>query len=344
MATSSDPPEVRLKKLYSVVGDCVVLPIPKGKKGPVISNWQNITFAQSIEPAHQKKLLACFEHGGNLGIVLGPASYDLVAIDIDEDHYVTSFLGLNPALRETLRTRAKRGCQLWLRMEGDYPEYGVLKSADGSKAGEWRSQGHDDSGQLKGYQSVIYGVHPDKNGDGSPIEYKVVVAKHPVKIRFSQIVWPEWIARPLPWDKPASPPPPERKADAGEDNLDTRIRAYLAKIPPAESGNGGHDATFKVACSLIHGWALLVDEARPYLADYSARCKPPWTAKELEHKLADAAKATSTKPRGYLRDAPGPQPAKPAKAPSSEPATTSPAQMSRGSPPTDPSGRDCRWP
>lgn len=75
-------------------------------------------------------------------------------------------------------------------------------------------------------------------------------------------------------------------------------RAYVAKIPGAISGQGGHPATFKVACHLVLGFDLSIAEARPLLHEFNARCQPPWTDKELEHKLSDADKKPG--PRGYL--------------------------------------------
>jgi hypothetical protein len=44
-------------------------------------------------------------------------------------------------------------------------------------------------------------------------------------------------------------------------NLEQRIGAYLAKVPGAVSGSGGHDQTFRVACALINGFPLGEDEA-----------------------------------------------------------------------------------
>ena len=35
-----------------------------------------------------------------------------------------------------------------------------------------------------------------------------------------------------------------------------RARKYLAKVPPAISGQGGHDQTFHAACVLVLGFAL----------------------------------------------------------------------------------------
>ena len=291
-----DPPEERLNKLYSLLGNCVVVPIPYGEKGPRTDGWQNVTFEQSLETAYQQKLCECFKRGGNLGILLGPASYDLVDLDIDAALCVDTFLDANSPLQATLRRCGKRGCGIMFRIEGDYPVgRWDLKLASGAKFGEWRAGG--------GHQSVIFGRHPEKDQNGQPIDYTIVVVRQPIRIRFNQIIWPDWIARPLPWEKApsSSASRPNGQYDV-DTNLDKRIRGYIATIPAAVSGQGGHDATFKVACVLIQGWALSVDEARPYLQAYNALCKPPWSDKELEHKLSDAVKAPLNRPYGVLRN------------------------------------------
>ncbi|HRQ87534.1 MAG TPA: hypothetical protein PLA50_01980 [Bacteroidia bacterium] len=79
-----------------------------------------------------------------------------------------------------------------------------------------------------------------------------------------------------------------------------RARRYVAAMPPAISGSGGHDATFAAACALIKGFGLSVSEARPLLAEYNGRCDSPWSERELEHKLQQADKTQDPQPRGYL--------------------------------------------
>jgi hypothetical protein len=114
--------------------------------------------------------------------------------------------------------------------------------------------------------------------------------------------WPEYIRRPLPWEKTEPPNQPlATHGNNGDTNLDKRISAYLAAIPGAVSGQGGHNQTFKVACYLVNGWELSAAEAMPYMQTYNQRCEPPWTNKELAHKLADAEKVQHTEPRGHLR-------------------------------------------
>jgi hypothetical protein len=83
--------------------------------------------------------------------------------------------------------------------------------------------------------------------------------------------------------------------------LDRRIRRYLAKCPPAVSGERGHDQTFKVAVALVWGFALRPEDALFYLRLYSAACEPPWSEHELAHKIESALQVEQFKPVGYLR-------------------------------------------
>ena len=67
--------------------------------------------------------------------------------------------------------------------------------------------------------------------------------------------------------------------------------AYLAKLPAAISGSGGHNATMRAACECVR-FELSDDEAMQALAEFNQRCEPPWSERELAHKLADARKLT----------------------------------------------------
>lgn len=97
------------------------------------------------------------------------------------------------------------------------------------------------------------------------------------------------------WPTPTSttPAPSGPRASVQE-----RASRYLAKMPPAISGSGGHNQTFRAACVLVLGFGLSPDDAFPLLADWNLGCEPPWSEKELRHKLADANKKDGT--RGWL--------------------------------------------
>ncbi|HYG22740.1 MAG TPA: AAA family ATPase [Verrucomicrobiae bacterium] len=79
-----------------------------------------------------------------------------------------------------------------------------------------------------------------------------------------------------------------------------QAQRYLNAIPSAVSGDGGHNQTFAVAMALIEGFALSPSDARPLMAEYSARCSPAWSEREIEHKLADAERRADPAKRGKL--------------------------------------------
>jgi hypothetical protein len=79
-----------------------------------------------------------------------------------------------------------------------------------------------------------------------------------------------------------------------------RARRYIAKCPPAISGQGGHNATFHVAAVLVHGFALGESDALTLLREWNGSCVPPWNDGDLIHKIKSAANAEHKEPRGYL--------------------------------------------
>jgi len=154
-----ESPKQILERLYSILGQAVLLPIPKGQKGPALKGWPNITFAQSAQPDHQGQLIQALERGGNLGALLGPSSGGLIALDIDDDGLVPVVIDLHPWLAKTLRTRGARGCQFWFRLEpeAEFPRGQAilnLRNNQGEVYGELRLGG------AGGAQSVLFGVHP----------------------------------------------------------------------------------------------------------------------------------------------------------------------------------------
>lgn len=79
-----------------------------------------------------------------------------------------------------------------------------------------------------------------------------------------------------------------------------RARRYIAKCPPAISGEGGHDATYHVAACLVHGFALGEPDAFAVLSEYNRGCLPPWSERELRHKIESVSRAQFGEPRGCL--------------------------------------------
>ena len=100
-------------------------------------------------------------------------------------------------------------------------------------------------------------------------------------------------------------PRPDRPRSGGGPSsapatIASRAAAYLNKLPPAVSGQKGHDRAFHTACVLVKGFGLSVEQARPLFEDWNQTCVPPWSAGELEHKLKSADTTADDRPRGYL--------------------------------------------
>lgn len=79
-----------------------------------------------------------------------------------------------------------------------------------------------------------------------------------------------------------------------------RASRYLASMPPAIQGSDGSGATMRAAVAMVRGFALDDADALALLVhEFNPRCVPPWSARELQHKVASAAKATRAG-LGYL--------------------------------------------
>ena len=98
-------------------------------------------------------------------------------------------------------------------------------------------------------------------------------------------------------NEPAKPIPDFRSNDA----VVERARKYLAKMPPAVSGQSGHNATFHAACVLALGFELSESDAISLMLEFNQRCQPPWSDKDINRKVREALKQSGA--RGYLRNA-----------------------------------------
>jgi len=170
-----------------LIGPAVLLPVKPGSKIPLIPGWQNVRLPHAQQPEY----LGQFDQPCNVGVVLGHPSNGLCSIDIDNDDDVAHFLALNPHLTVTLRTVGQRGCNLWVRIKGDYRPLTKIyhrtrvdQQGNPAAIGEWRSDGG---------QTIIYGQHPCGR------RYKRLIKTPPMEIEFGAINWPtDWR---LPWIK-----------------------------------------------------------------------------------------------------------------------------------------------
>lgn len=143
----------------------------------------------------------------------------------------------------------------------------------------------------------------DVRGDGGQVVF--VGGRHPDTGRLY-----EWWSKPAPQPaefpyhllpQPPRPPmnqPPARRAVMPQNvgDVERRAMAYMARVAPAVSGQGGHDQTFRVACTC---WRFGLDEAAVWrvMRAYSERCQPPWSDRELAHKIRSAREVTAREGR-----------------------------------------------
>lgn len=96
-----------------------------------------------------------------------------------------------------------------------------------------------------------------------------------------------------------------RERPAEGNDAERRAVAYLDKIDPAVSGEAGHNQTLKAAM-IGPGFDLEPETCFRLLRDnFNSRCVPPWSERELRHKIESAYEREPR--RGWLLDADRPK-------------------------------------
>ncbi|GEM_PF-845701 len=266
--------------------------VKPGTKAPLERGWEKLRLTEADLPAH-------FDRPGNIGIILGEASGGLVDADLDcPEAIALADQYLPTTATETGRPGAPRSHRWY---NSDVP--GTKQFRDpktGDMIVELRSTG--------GQTLVGPSIHPDT---GEPYDYlngEPERVPGPMLLACVEALY-HAVLRQRYGDEfkgKASAPPRATTAPACEQpaaEVERRAIAYLAKMSPAISGQGGHNATYAAATVLVHGFGLPPDRALALLLErYNPRCQPPWTEKELAHKVEDAAKKLHEKPYGWLRD------------------------------------------
>lgn len=92
---------------------------------------------------------------------------------------------------------------------------------------------------------------------------------------------------------------PSSKAKVTHEEIIKLAEVYILDAPQAIEGAGGDATTFKVACDLVRGFDLSIDDAMPAMTAWNAKNNPPWTEQDLRRKLESASRNGSGAP-GYL--------------------------------------------
>jgi hypothetical protein len=268
------------------------IPVPAGTKVPVLKGWTDLRLADADLPQH-------FNGTGNIGVLLGEPSGWLVDVDLDCEEAVALAPDFLPPTGAKSGRPGKPSSHWWYVCEGA------------------KTRKHQDPATKKmivelrstGAQTVVGpSIHPSGEQydalDGEPAVVDIGVLGAAVAALADAV-----LDRRGRKERARSQTASLRASAFPADNaVLRRAEAYLDRIPPAISGSGGHSQTYAAATAMVHGFGLDPEAAFRLLWErYNPRCQPPWSEKELRHKVSDAASKPHDKPHGWLRDAEKPE-------------------------------------
>jgi putative DNA primase/helicase len=278
--------------------------IRPGEKRPIGKQWGVEQWtAERLRDTHKKFPAAgvgiCF------GPQRGPGGAWLIDIEGDgsqADQSLDTLMGGHQL--DTVSWTATRGNHLVFTADGErllklLAKAGGVQEKGEGKSGvwklaqlpglEWRIGGFAAGGAIKQVQSVC---PPTPGTDGKPRTW----TGHPIN-------GTQWVFGEV-YDILGSLAKPDSLKVSDlypRTDVETRAIAYLDKIEASVSGQEGSKKTFGAVCRVGPGFDLAPDVAlRLIRTHYNPRCQPPWTEKDLAHKVEDAYK---TEPRrGWLLD------------------------------------------
>jgi hypothetical protein len=198
-----------IRNLTKLLGRPVVLiPVHRKSKRPRLKRFQTFT----LDLMQYGQYVGCIgRQGCNVAVLLGEPSGGICTLDFDDDQNAECFLDYNPRYRDTLATTAKRGCNLWFWISGEYPASFDLVSPDKPS---WDAKGELERPpnivefRANGRITILCGTHPC----GYP--YRLLNRALPITVRWSDIVWPEaWQSRVEAATRPPQPQKPRRVRD-----------------------------------------------------------------------------------------------------------------------------------
>lgn len=265
-------------------------PMSARNKRPLARAWQ------TLDPAeHLRRIEA--EPPEQIGLRMGHQRDDrwLVAIDIDGLEGEDSIQRLAGELGMLPTTAAQRTPHGGRHLIFEWPRE-LASQCPTTSTGKLGPRI-----DIRGERGHIVAA-PSPGADGG--HYALLDDEAPI-----EVLPDEWVQRIIETHRapePAAAPPP-RSGVASTDAFE-RARRYVERMDPAISGSGGHRATWRVAQVVVRGFALGYAEALDILREFNQRCEPPWTERELSHKV-ESAVTRSRMPRGCLLDPGRAQPA-----------------------------------
>lgn len=264
-----------------------ICPCPRGSncispgKHPAIDSWQT---AASTELTVLRDWFATDRH--NLGVVCGPSN--VAVIDVDprnggNETFAALVAELGPLPTTVTADSGGGGTHyVFQRPTGDLES--KLTSGEHTKGVDL----------LRDARQFL--VEPSMHPSGAAYRWRAGCGPDEQKIAQLPEAWIKKARRPL-------APRPAPTPTVSNDLRIKRASAYLARCAAAVSGDSGHSVTFNAVAHVMFGFDLDANTTYDLIAsEYNPRCDPPWSERELKHKIDSAAK-TCKRTRGYLLDA-----------------------------------------
>lgn len=258
------------------------VPLRPRSKSPARRDWTSLRLTPEV-----------FPEGCNIGLILGEPSGWLVDVDLDCPEAIEladQYLPPTPAITgRPSSTQSHR----WYIAAGATTEKHTDRN--GSMIVELRSTGA---------QTVVGpSIHPDGEPYENVIAQPAIVPAPMLAACVKALADAVIFKRGQVVASSVQEPCPQAAGRSNDNNLEQRAIAYLAAMPPAIAGSNGHSQTFSAATALVHGFGIEPDRALAILqTDYNPRCDPPWSDRELQHKINQAATKPHDRPFGWLRD------------------------------------------
>jgi hypothetical protein len=187
------------------------------------------------------------------------------------------------------------------RRHGQLPPTPAAKSGSGGRHYYFRWPAEGGIGNRKNHRGLPidvrgqggYFVAPPSRNKNGLYEWEI----HPDKSALADA--PQWL---LDWCRSAGETSGGLRGRASRSaSIADRAIAYLAALPPAISGHGGHDQTLAAARVVVYGFNVGPEVGFQLLwQHYNPRCDPPWSEKELRYKCEEADTVPFGKERGWL--------------------------------------------
>lgn len=294
-----DPPDVDVRDAARAYIDSgyAVVPVPHRTKRALEPGWPTLRIDPEDVDSH-------FRPVSNVGIILGEPSGNLVDIDLDCEEAITLAPHFLPPTPVRTGRASKPNSHFWYRARGaKYAK--LIDPVTNESIVEIRGTGHQtvvgpsvhESGEVV---DMLVGEPPTVDADVlaacvASLHRAVILKRYPSGRPGGVDRKPNAFAR---------SPSDGSRTRTSDPLVLKRASAYLARMPHSVDGQRGHDRAYAAATAMVHGFGLEPAIALDLLvSEFNRRCEPPWTEKELAHKVGDAATKPHGLPFGWLRSA-----------------------------------------